>query len=237
MGKEQHKGSRRRPTLRDVALEAGLSVTQASRALNGHDDVATATRERAAKAAKAIGYVPNLEARRLKMPNTGAHTIGLVLSGQGRRFSDPFFAELLSWVADEAAGNGFEIQLSTPPTDEDPLAAYRRAIGQQRVDGFIVTRLEIDDRRVEYLLGENFPFVTYGRLLPDPGGFPVIDEADESLRPAVDLLVDLNGDGLAERIIGLPNADGGAPASGAVIVLRGVGNGFWRPWYWFGQRN
>ncbi|MGH1492888.1 MAG: LacI family DNA-binding transcriptional regulator [Acidimicrobiales bacterium] len=177
--------------MRDVALEAGLSVTQASRALNGHDDVAMATRERAAKAAETIGYVPNLEARRLKMPETRANSIGLVLSGQGRRFSDPFFAELLSWIVDEAASSGFEIQLSTPPSAQDPLVAYRRAIQQKRVDGFIVTRLEIDDVRVNYLKAENFPFVTYGRLLPDTGGYPAVDEGDESLGPAVDLLVDL----------------------------------------------
>lgn len=184
------RSDRKRPTLRDVADEAGLSVTQVSRALNGHSDVAGATRDRALKAADRIGYAPNLEARRLKMPQTRSNSIGLILPGTGKRFADPFFGELLSWIVDEAGANGYELQLSTPPGDEDPLDAYRRMIVQQRIDGFIVTRLEVDDRRIRFLLDEGFPFVTFGRQ-PNAGGFPAVDEHDDSMRPAVELLVEL----------------------------------------------
>ena len=66
----------RRPTLRDVAREAQLSVTQASRALNEHDDVAPATVERAKAAALKLGYTPNLQARRLRDPDTSSLSIG-----------------------------------------------------------------------------------------------------------------------------------------------------------------
>jgi LacI family transcriptional regulator len=179
----------KRPTLREVSIAAGLSVTQTSRALNGHADVAKATRDRALAAAKSLGYAPNLQARRLKMPDVRAHVIGIVLSPT-IRFSDPFLGELLTVMVAESSQAGYELQLSIPPPDENPLASYERAIRQRRVDGFVLLRIMVDDERIGFLQQEQFPFVTYGRL-PGGTGFSSVDEIDESLKPAVDLLVDL----------------------------------------------
>ncbi len=187
--KESELSEHKRPTLKDVATAAGLSVTQTSRALNGHDDVAQATRDRALAAARSLGYSPNLQARRLKMADVRAQVIGIVLSPT-IRFSDPFLGELLTVMVDEASQAGYELHLSTPPPDENPIASYRRAIRQQRVDGFVLLRLMLDDERIDYLQSEGFPFVTYGRL-PGKTGFPTVDEVDEAVKPAVDLLVDL----------------------------------------------
>lgn len=48
---------------------------------------------------------------------------------------------------DEAAANGYELQLSAPLADEDPVASYERAIRARRVDGFVLLRTAIDDSR------------------------------------------------------------------------------------------
>ncbi|MEM9565400.1 MAG: LacI family DNA-binding transcriptional regulator [Actinomycetota bacterium] len=178
-----------RPTLRDVARLAGLSVTQTSRALNGHSDVAVATRDRAREAARELGYVPNLEARRLKMPDTRSHSIGLVLVSS-QRFSDPFFGSLLTTMVDEATARGYELQLSAPLADEDPTESYRRAILTKRVDGFVLLRTARNDPRAHYLADRSVPFVTFGRV---EGGLasPTVAEAPDGLGPAVDHLVEL----------------------------------------------
>lgn len=68
-----------------------------------------------------------------------------------------------------------------------------------------------------------------------PIGFP--NTGGPAARDAVRVSADLNGDGFPETIFGLPHADGGAPGSGAVIILRGLADGWTRPWYWFGQRH
>lgn len=179
-----------RPTLRDVAREAGLSVTQTSRALNGHSDVAEATRQRALDAARAVRYSPNLEARRLKNPDSKLHSIGLVLSTASQRFSDPFFGELLTALVDEAATNGYELQLSAPLPDEDPVASYQRLIRSQRVDGFVVLRTANNDERVKHLAREELPFVTFGEP-SNTVGHPVVTDSEDCLRPAVDHMVAL----------------------------------------------
>jgi len=172
-----------------VAEVLGLSVTQTSRALNGHSDVAPATRDRAEEAARSIGYVPNLEARRLKMPDTRSHSIGLVLAGS-QRFSDPFFGTLLTTMVDEATARGYELQLSAPLVDEDPIESYRRAIRSKRVDGFVLLRTAIDDVRAHYLADRSVPFVTFGQV-EGAEAAPTVRESPDCLQPAVDHLVEL----------------------------------------------
>lgn len=49
------------------------------------------------------------------------------------------------------------------------------------------------------------------------------------------IIADLNGDGLADRITGLPDARIGGLASGLVRVERGLPGGGFGPWYQFGQ--
>lgn len=201
------QSAKRRPTLRDVADQAGLSVTQTSRALNGHSDVAEQTKTRVAKAAAEIGYSPNLAARRLKMPNTGTQSIGLVLDTTSQRFSDPFLGELLAALAEEASNSGFELQLSAPTglqekpssasdddtssnVDEQVLAPYRNAIKRNRVDGFVMLRVANDDPRVNYLVDQAVPLVTFGSI-KDEHTYPVVRQSDTCCQPAVDHLVKL----------------------------------------------
>ena len=53
-------------TLRDVAIEAGVSVATVSRSLNGADGVGQRTRERVVAAARRMNYEPNRMARSLR---------------------------------------------------------------------------------------------------------------------------------------------------------------------------
>jgi LacI family transcriptional regulator len=100
-------------TLKDLAAQLGLSITTVSRALAGYGDVAEATRQRVLRAAKEMGYVPDVTARRLQKGRTD--TIGFVIPTFGPRFSDPFFSELLTGIGNKAAQHNFDLLVSTPP--------------------------------------------------------------------------------------------------------------------------
>ena len=52
-----------RPTIKDVAARAGVSIATVSRALNEKGDVSVPTRERVREAARAIGYSADWAAR------------------------------------------------------------------------------------------------------------------------------------------------------------------------------
>jgi LacI family transcriptional regulator len=161
-------------TLKDLAAELGLSITTVSRALAGYDDVAEATRQRVLEAAEKMGYVPDMTARRLQKGRTD--TIGFVIPTSGPRFSDPYFSELLAGIGNEAARHRFDLLVSTcAPDTSDEDAAYRHKVEGRLVDGLLIVRTRIKDRRIEYLARIGFPFVAFGRSDLDVD-FPYLDE-------------------------------------------------------------
>ena len=55
-----------RATLREVALDAGVSPSTVSRALAGNPAISKRTRDRVFHSAAKLNYVPNLQARGLR---------------------------------------------------------------------------------------------------------------------------------------------------------------------------
>lgn len=179
-----------RVTLKDVAREAGMSITQVSRALNDHDDVAAATKEHACRVAEALNYVPNYDARRLQDPHTRTDAIGLVIPSETLRFSDPFFGDLLSAMVVEAGKHGMQLRLSTPLAGTDLLAPYDESIRHNRVDGFVLVRTLVNDPRADFLLDRGFPFVSFGRP-ESSAGFASVDASPRSFDDVISHLIDL----------------------------------------------
>jgi LacI family transcriptional regulator len=148
-------------TLKALAQHLNLSVTQVSRALGGFPDVSAETRARVERAARELGYVPNIAAQRLKKQRTD--TIGLILPTYGPRFSDPFFSELLAGIGNEANEAGYDLLLSTHTPGDEEMRAYERFVGGRRADGFVVVRVRSQDERIKFLAKQGIPFVAYGR--------------------------------------------------------------------------
>ena len=53
-------------SIKDIAKECSVSVATVSKALNDHDDISDATKEKVRKTAKRMGYTTNVSARALK---------------------------------------------------------------------------------------------------------------------------------------------------------------------------
>ena len=179
-----------RPTLRDVARLAEVSVTQASRALNGHGDVSEGTRRSVAAAAEQLGYRPNMQARALKMPSMRANAIGIVLPATTLSFSYPFLGSLVAGFIQVANECQFEVDISTVSDESLELLTYKRAIDQRRVDGFLLLRTRVEDDRVGFLAEHNIPYATFGRI-PSLEAAPSVDDADDCMLPLVRHLADL----------------------------------------------
>src|SRR5947209_2886075 len=89
-----------RPTLRDVAERAGVSVSTASLVFSGKGPVAEATGERVRAAAAELGFTgPNPLASSLRQGRSGA--IGVLVEGRLRMaFRDPFAVAVLDGLAE-----------------------------------------------------------------------------------------------------------------------------------------
>ncbi len=81
-------------TLSEVARIAGVSLSTASKAINGRGDVSASTRKRVLDAADQVGFTPNQLARSLLVGRTG--TVGLLTSDLEGRFVIPILINIVS---------------------------------------------------------------------------------------------------------------------------------------------
>jgi LacI family transcriptional regulator len=159
-------------TLRDLGRHLGLSVTQVSRALNNHDDVSEETRERVHRAARELGYQPNLSARRLVTGRSGM--LGLVLPDVPREPEDSLFVQIVGTLSQHLSRLGRQFVLHIADPREDIVEVYQRLIGGGAIDGFVLLDPEIRDRRVAFLREAGVPFVIHGRI-EDPQDYAFYD--------------------------------------------------------------
>jgi len=123
----------RRKTLKDVAREAGVSVTIASRVLGNYGYFSEETKSKVLKAARKLSYKPDAIARGLKTRQTKA--IGVIISD----VLTFFFTTLVRGIEDVASQSGYSVILCN--SDEDPVKerGYLLALYERNVDGLIVS--------------------------------------------------------------------------------------------------
>jgi LacI family transcriptional regulator len=152
------------PSIREVAKRLNISITTVSRALDGYSDVAEDTRLLVIKTAQEMGYVPNRAARQLRRQRSD--TIGYILPTLAPQFADPFFSEFVAGLGDEATSHNFDLLVSTAaPNSEFESQNYERWVLGRKVDGLVLNRMRLHDVRVQYLVRNDTPFVSFERSL------------------------------------------------------------------------
>jgi DNA-binding LacI/PurR family transcriptional regulator len=187
------------PTIRDIAKRAGVSVGTVSNYLNNPELLADNTRREIQQAIEALGYFPSAAARSLKSRSTSRIGMVPLISPEDNRSMEPSditFLDFLSAVNTTAAENGFALLLSTAISETDELPMYKRMVGERQIDGLILTGVRSHDPRVDFLLGQEFPFVAYGRTRSAEHPYVDVDGAD-GMRQAVDHLVALGHERIA----------------------------------------
>jgi DNA-binding LacI/PurR family transcriptional regulator len=147
--------------LSDVAAEAGVSVSTASRVLADNGYASAEARRRVLAAARALGYSPNHIARSLRLQRTQA--LGLVIAD----LENFFYSQVARGVADIARQRDYHVVLAT--TDEDPHEEVRQLelLRRLRVDGVIITPTGVDHEAVEDELELGLvPLVQVDRRIP-----------------------------------------------------------------------
>jgi DNA-binding LacI/PurR family transcriptional regulator len=144
-------------TIRDVAREAGVSISTVSRALAAPEQVAEPTRLHVQATAARMGYRPNRNARSLITGRSGS--IGLVVPD----LENPFFGSVCKGVQARARAAGYTVFVAD--TDEDPTveAEIVRSLIKQ-VDGVILCSPRTTDEEIAQLSTET-PLVLANRQL------------------------------------------------------------------------
>lgn len=145
-----------RPTMHDVARQAGVSLKTVSRVVNGESRVSPATVERVVAAVRDLGYRRNDMARHLRQGRTTA-TIGLVIED----ISDPFYSTLARAVEDVARQHGYLMLVGNSGEDPEREEELVSAFCARRLDGLVVIPIAGDHRYLtpEIELGTAVVFV------------------------------------------------------------------------------
>jgi len=156
---------RRQPTLRSIAMEAGVSAMTVSRALNGQPKVSEANRRRILAIAARQGYVrPNAHARALRTKRSGL--VGLLLLD----LVNPFYNELARAIDNELREHQHACLMSGCEND---LEGGKQILSTLRSAGVDATILAFDLPGAEDAPGAG-PLVVIG-WEGGPGGPPNAD--------------------------------------------------------------
>jgi LacI family transcriptional regulator len=171
-------------TIYDVSRTAGVSISTASKALNGKGKLSTATRERVQAAAAQLGFRPNELAQSLLRGRS--FTIGLVISSIYQRLMP-----LLTGIEDTLAAAQYSVFLCNTHDDPARERQHLNALLAKQVDGIIIAGRQIDPRPPIEVQRGGVPVVYAYSLIDDPSALCLLPDEHHGARLAVEHLLRL----------------------------------------------
>ncbi len=183
-----------RITLRDVAREAGVHTSTASRALNTETRavVNPQTVEKVLRAARRLGYTPNPLARGLRTNRT--MTVGIVIPD----IENPLFGPIIAGAESRLGDEGYSLLIADADrSDPSSIPAIVDNLVERRVDGLILATAGRSDDTIASLVHRHIPAVLVNRTsngVPIPS---IVGDDHAGIGLAVEHVV-----GLGHRTIG-----------------------------------
>jgi LacI family transcriptional regulator len=138
-----------RPTIRDVAERAGVSIATVSRALNDKGDVSVQTRDRVREVARSVGYSADPVARSLATQRTRVVAVVVGDNAGHRDLSLIFFGKVLAAISRRLAQSNY-----------DPLLLQPQDVGlEHRFDAAVLIGVDEDDALIAALASRQVPLV------------------------------------------------------------------------------
>lgn len=183
--------TKKRPTIRDVALEAGVSKSLVSLVYSGDDKVSPERRAAVLAAAEKLGFTPNFWARSLA---TGASNfIGILVVD----LHNPVYTELADLIRTELLKRGHESFMTAAIISEvegesivEPSTV--QALLDLRPQGIVVIG-DLPDEKPLASVPENIPIIKVFTIPPQQLGrvVNIRSNDDEGMRQVIDHLLSL----------------------------------------------
>lgn len=142
-------------TIKDVAREAGVSISTVSNALNGVNVLHPDTKQHILEVAERLNYVPNLNGRNLKAKET--RVIGLFITS----IKGPYYGVLVDAVYQSCKKYGYELNIYISDKTDNMMAN----IFGRRIDGAVILNEHIKEKEEKFLIDNQFPAVFIDREL------------------------------------------------------------------------
>lgn len=122
----------KRPTVRDVATQAGVSIATVSRTLTRPDDVNEKTRKHVQRIIDKVGYRANRAAIHFRQGQS--HTLLVLVSD----ITNPFYAEFFKGVEEEARRNGYVLLIGDTSENAENERVYSDMLLMKQASGLIL---------------------------------------------------------------------------------------------------
>lgn len=175
----------RRPTMREVAESAGVSLKTVSRVVNDEAGVSAALQGRVLHAIAELGYEPDARARNLRRSSTRDQTIGLILVDA----ANPFAGLMMRGVEDVAREHGSLVIAASSDEDPERESLLFRELITRRVDGLVMYPTDHAAASIVRGLERGTQIVCVDRV---PDGLPcdtVVSDNRGGIREATELLL------------------------------------------------
>jgi len=148
-----------KPTIYDVAKEAGVSIATVSKVINQTGRISDKTRAHVNKVMERLDYQPSVVASALTGKST--YTIGLLIPD----LANPFFAEIARSVEDRGSELGFNLVICNTDNEPNKGIQYISLLKQKRVDGIIIAT-GLQNELMKGLTGQGIPLALIAREMP-----------------------------------------------------------------------
>ncbi|AZA98996.1 LacI family transcriptional regulator [Chryseobacterium joostei] len=151
----------KRPSIKDIATLAGVSVATVSYVLNRKEGqrISEETRKKIFEIAETIKYTPNKIAKSLKTNKT--KLLGLIVAD----ISNEFYSNMARSLEDRALKLGYTLIIGSSDENAEKFKKLTELFSQQQVDGMIVAPVSGSEKILESLINIKYPIVTIDRYL------------------------------------------------------------------------
>ncbi|SHO49313.1 LacI family DNA-binding transcriptional regulator [Anaerocolumna xylanovorans] len=141
--------------IKEIAKQAGVSVSTVSNVLNNKKNVGEETRERILKICEELSYYPNMAGRGLKSgkPNTILFNFS--------DFDRSFYLKIINGISDYVNDNDFDLIICTDKSCE-------KYMNNSLTSGSIILDKKMQDEVLNRIAGENYPIVVLDRIMKNP---------------------------------------------------------------------
>lgn len=150
----------KKPTIKDVAKKANVSVATVSRILNDLGGYSEKTRKNVTAVVMEMGYRRNAIARNLKTKTS--HTIGVLLP----KVETTFYVEILNGIEDMAHKNDYSVFICNTGSNSHLMPYYLDVLSERQVDGIIVCSLSPNDMYDKDIVDTEIPCILVSTFSP-----------------------------------------------------------------------
>lgn len=174
----------RRPTIKEVAQNAGVSPMTVSRTLSGGLNVKPDVQQRVLAAVAELGYHRNENARSIR-PGHSSGLIGVAITN----IANPYYSTFALGVEEEAAITGRRILLGNTSEDAAREAALVNDFLGRRVEGLIVVPAGTNPDHLAHSQKQGVPVVLASRRVKElPADSVVLADEEGAYRGATALI-------------------------------------------------